>query len=224
MESSSLEVDLSLPEYLLLLLLEGKKEGPTFDPFLILSLLVELAYNDIITLKPKMTWLLTEKQVIVLTNPSLVSNNSVLELMIDRLKNQKHDHSVQQWADHWIGNTWKELLFPQHPTETLKLTITERLTKLGLIDKNKKLTNEGATQVEFFKQLTVASLKADSSAQGKPLLLFILNPSAFREAFFGQQKNNLPLNVQDVIQWNLFNNQTKAIVTDIQQYLTKLKQ
>lgn len=196
--------EISLPEYLFLLNL-GKSES-TFDPYYILALLLDLANHDIISLKPKTTWLLKEKQVITLTNPSFVSTNPVLELMLDRLKNQKHDHSVQQWADHWIGNTWKELLFPQHPIQTLKATITKRLEEQELI-KNNQLTEAGSKQIEEFKQQAMANTK------GKPMLLLVLNP-----AFQGFL--SAPVTVDNIIQSDSFSSQTKEVLKEIQIYLS----
>eukprot|EP00027_Filamoeba_sp_ATCC50430_P016059 CAMPEP_0168577994 /NCGR_PEP_ID=MMETSP0413-20121227/21085_1 /TAXON_ID=136452 /ORGANISM="Filamoeba nolandi, Strain NC-AS-23-1" /LENGTH=149 /DNA_ID=CAMNT_0008611789 /DNA_START=58 /DNA_END=507 /DNA_ORIENTATION=- len=132
-------------------------------------------------------------------------SNPVLELMLDRLKNQKHDHSVQQWADHWIGNTWKELLFPQHPIQTLKATIAKRLEQQGLIGNN-QLTDAGSKKIEEFKQQAVGNTK------GKPTLLLVLHPA------FQGFLNNSSLTVDTVIQSDAFNSQTKEVLKEIQSY------
>lgn len=110
------------------------RDNPLLAPATVLALILDLGLQKLITLKLKSTWIRGERMVINLADARGTSTqNEVLDLMIDRLKNQKHDHSVQQWADHWCGKTFRELLFPTHPTEELRRVVLNKLSTRGMI-------------------------------------------------------------------------------------------
>jgi len=139
------DISLSLPELLTLLFLEKRdvapqiqgyvlRESPLLAPATVLALILDLGLQKFITLKLKSTWIRGDRMVINLADAKGSSTqNEALDLMIDRLKNQKHDHSVQQWADHWCGKTFRELLFPTHPTEELRRVVLNKLSTRGII-------------------------------------------------------------------------------------------
>jgi len=140
---------LSLPELLFLVSLEkagsiltegvdlyALSKNTAFRSNAALSLILDIALQNMIQLKMKSSFLRGERQVIVLTDPEPTTDSKVVELMITKLKNQKHDHSVQQWADHWCGNTWSELVFPQHPTLELLKQVAQSLDLLDLVNRH----------------------------------------------------------------------------------------
>jgi len=151
---------LSLPELLFLIYCEQKPNSLLLPSATVLALLLDLALKQNIKLLDKNTFFRGQRKVIVLANHDLVSDNQVLNLMISRLKAQKHDHSVQQWADHWCGNTWKELVFPAHPTEELRKCVVDQLNKRGLLE-NAKLTSKGMTVLtevrDLFRSILLSS-------------------------------------------------------------------
>jgi len=112
----------------------------------VIALILDLAQKKIISLQTKQSAIpfLPEKQVIIVKNGT-ATNNTILDLMLSRLAQQKHEHSVQQWATHWCGKTWSELLLPRHPSEELRRCILERLVSLDVLRAEKSVLVVGSS-------------------------------------------------------------------------------
>jgi len=172
----------SLPELLFVLISKEKSDGarstlelpdsPLVGAASVLTLLLDLGAAKFISIRLQKNFILPDKQIIVLPDPAAKDGNEVLDLMLDGLRKQKHDHSIEQWADHWCGNTWKELLFPERPTIVLRQQIIQRLVNQGiLVQSGEKeastfsLSESGAhLKEELQRRISEAISASDASA------------------------------------------------------------
>jgi hypothetical protein len=135
---------------------------------------------------------------------------------------------VQQWADHWCGNTWSELLLPRHPTDELKRTIVSRLVTLGVLQGNEGSLSTGPLweTVQNAKQALFNILSSETIDEVDTELLF-------RVAILGQLCGNQILRGKEVA-WDLqkvdracpFNSlkdEVKTVILQGQAYLAQYK-
>lgn len=78
-------------------------------PAAVLSVFIDLASSQTISVKSKSIFfnLLGERQTLHLENGKS-TRNTVLDLMVDKMKQYNQELTLQEWVDVWCGNTIRE--------------------------------------------------------------------------------------------------------------------